>query len=85
MQLQTPLDHCYPTHRPPTRVTLRLDAGMVRWFRKALGHGYGRRINLILRIYWAALLSGQIKAYPDDDNIPRVLQSARRFLSGVED
>ncbi|MEP5728903.1 MAG: hypothetical protein ABJL67_05970 [Sulfitobacter sp.] len=30
-------------------------------------------MNQILRIYWLALLGGGIKAYPNDNNIPRLL------------
>lgn len=50
------------------RVTIRLDADMVRWFRK-LGPGYGRRINAVLRIYWEALSAGRIKAHWDEDEL----------------
>jgi uncharacterized protein (DUF4415 family) len=67
-----------PIGRHKTRVTLRLDADMVRWFRK-LGPGYGPRINRVLRIYWMALLAGQIKAYPEDNTIPRLTAEARRI------
>ncbi|MEC9434251.1 MAG: BrnA antitoxin family protein [Pseudomonadota bacterium] len=33
-----------------TRVTLRLDEDVAKWFRK-LGPGYGRRVNAVLRDY----------------------------------
>lgn len=52
----------HPVKPDKTKVTLTLDADMVRWFRK-LGRGYQARINSILRVYWQALLSGQIKAH----------------------
>ena len=49
---------------PPakTRVTVRLDADMVRWFRK-MGPNYSRLMNRVLRVYWTALVAGHIKAY----------------------
>ncbi|MDQ2095353.1 BrnA antitoxin family protein [Rhodalgimonas zhirmunskyi] len=55
---------------PPVRekVTLRLDADMLRWFRK-LGPGYGRRINSILRIYWEGLVSGRVQAHAGEDEV----------------
>ena len=64
---------------PPVkeRVTIRLDADMVRWFRK-LGPGYGRRINAVLRIYWEALIAGRIKAHWDEDAL------APPFLEYIE-
>ncbi|MDE4303481.1 BrnA antitoxin family protein [Phaeobacter gallaeciensis] len=63
--------------RPKTRVTIRLDADMVRWFRK-LGPNYSRRINAVLRIYWMALLSGHIQAHERDDTILRIALNAQR-------
>ncbi|WP_299612161.1 BrnA antitoxin family protein [uncultured Tateyamaria sp.] len=54
-----------------TRVTIRLDADMVRWFRK-LGPNYSQRMNDVLRIYWSALLGGQIAAHIGDDPMPRM-------------
>jgi len=64
---------------PPFRekVTLRLDADMVRWFRK-LGPGYGRRMNRVLRIYWMSLISGRIKSHWDEPDV------APTFLDLVE-
>ena len=54
-----------------TRVTIRLDADMVRWFRK-LGPNYSQRMNDVLRIYWTALLAGHVSAYIRDDPMPRL-------------
>ncbi|KIC48514.1 BrnA antitoxin family protein [Tateyamaria sp. ANG-S1] len=54
-----------------TRVTIRLDADMVKWFRK-LGPNYSQRMNDVLRIYWSALMGGQISAYIGDDPMPRM-------------
>jgi uncharacterized protein (DUF4415 family) len=56
-------------HKPDkVKVTLTLDDDMVKWFRK-LGRGYQARINSILRVYWQALLSGQIKAHWDAEAV----------------
>jgi uncharacterized protein (DUF4415 family) len=65
--------------RDKTRVTIRLDTDMVRWFRK-LGPGYGARINQVLRIYWTALLCGHIKAHQYDDTLPRLQLEADRIM-----
>ncbi|WP_299200582.1 BrnA antitoxin family protein [uncultured Tateyamaria sp.] len=54
-----------------TRVTIRLDADMVKWFRK-LGPNYSQRMNDVLRIYWSALMGGQITAFVGDDPMPRM-------------
>ncbi len=70
--------------RKKTRVTIRLDADMVRWFRK-LGPGYGARINSILRIYWLALLSGHIEAHEGDNVILRIETRARDMLRELEE
>lgn len=69
-----------PRHK--TRVTLRLDADMVRWFR-ALGPGYQVRMNRVLRIYWMALMAGYIKGYPEDNTIPRLAAEARRVQDEI--
>jgi len=54
----------HPLKPEKIKVTLSLDEDMIKWFRK-LGRGYQARINAILRIYWQALLGGQIKAHWD--------------------
>lgn len=65
------LDSGAPISRAKTRVTVRLDADMVRWFRK-LGPGYGARINQILRIYWLGLAAGKIRSHwASEDHLPR--------------
>ncbi len=63
-----------------TRVTIRLDADMVRWFRK-MGPNYSRLINRVLRVYWSALLAGQIKAYYSHDTTDQVMQSLRDIVA----
>lgn len=65
------LDHWHPVTPHKTRVTIRLDSDMVRWFRK-LGPGYSTRMNMVLRLYWTALLSGEIDRYFQDDTIPQL-------------
>ncbi len=45
-----------------TRVTLRLDSDMLKWFRK-LGPGYQKRINQVLRVYFTAILAGEVQTH----------------------
>lgn len=67
-----------PIARAKTRVTVRLDADMVRWFRK-MGPGYGARINQILRLYWLGLASGKVRGHWDDTaHMPRF----ERYMEG---
>lgn len=54
--------------RPKERVTIRLDGEMMKWFRK-LGPGYGPRINAILRIYWSALVAGEVKSHWEEHEV----------------
>lgn len=72
------LDHWRPVKPHKTRVTLRLDSDMVRWFRK-LGPNYGPRINDILRVYWTALLSGHITSYLQEDTTPQLMIQSREM------
>ncbi len=55
-----------------TRVTLRLDSDMLKWFRK-LGPGYQARINQILRIYWRGVMLGQVEAHYDPSVYARMI------------
>ena len=62
-----PKDWNYFNSRDPidphkTRVTLRLDTDMVKWFR-TLGPGYQKRINQVLRVYFVAILAGEIQTH----------------------
>ncbi len=43
------------------RVTLRLDADMVRFFRRRWGRGYQKEINLVLRSFFKLHMSRMIK------------------------
>lgn len=61
-----PLMH--PAEPEKVEVTLELDGDMIKWFQK-LGQGYQARMNSILRVYWQALLSGQIKAHWDAEAV----------------
>ncbi|SFI89137.1 BrnA antitoxin family protein [Jannaschia pohangensis] len=45
---------------PKTRMTLRLDADVVRFF-KSMGAGYGPRMNSVLRSFMLARLAGLIR------------------------
>lgn len=62
-----------------TRISVRLDADMVRWFRK-MGPGYGRLMNRVLRVYWTALLAGLIKAYYTHDTTDQIMMATRAML-----
>ena len=69
LQNSLPMEWDKPETQDPvephrTRVTLRLDSDMVKWFRK-LGPGYQARINQILRIYWRGVMLGQVEAHYD--------------------
>ncbi|WP_299722421.1 BrnA antitoxin family protein [uncultured Tateyamaria sp.] len=77
------LDYREPVARHRTRITMRVDSDMLRWFRK-LGPGYQARMNRVLRIYWTSLLAGHIKGYPDDNVFPRVHAEAMRVLEGMK-
>ncbi|MEO9573026.1 MAG: BrnA antitoxin family protein [Tateyamaria sp.] len=79
----TGLDYGDPVDHHKTRVTLRVDTEMLKWFRK-LGPGYQARMNRVLRTYWTALLSGHIKGYPDDHTIPRIQAEAFRALEELK-
>jgi uncharacterized protein (DUF4415 family) len=76
------LDWRDPVTPHRTRVTLRLDADMLRWFRR-LGPGYGPRINRVLRIYWLALQAGHIKGFPEDNTTPRLVGTANRIREEI--
>ena len=78
------LDTVAPVRPEKDRVTLRLDADMLRWFRR-LGPGYGQRINQVLRIYWQALLSGQIKSHWDEEELsPPFMQVIERAAAQTD-
>jgi uncharacterized protein (DUF4415 family) len=61
-----------PIEPAKTRVTMCMDADMVRWFRK-LGPRYQVRMNAILRMYYHGVVSGEIEiaeaAVPDPDAV----------------
>ena len=78
------MDADYQIRPETTRVTLRLDADMVRWFRK-LGPGYQERINRVLRVYYCALLGGVIHGYPQDNPLRRIKLDASLLLERIEE
>ena len=65
------MDTIDPVVPHKTRITLRVDTDMLRWFRK-LGPGYQKRMNRVLRVYWLSLLCGYVKAYEGDNTIARL-------------
>ena len=76
------LDHWHPVTPKKERVTIRLDADMVRWFR-SLGPGYGVRMNMVLRLYWTGILSGELSCHYRDNSLPRLLIQANEILAGL--
>ena len=79
----TGLDHGDPVDHHKTRVTLRVDSEMLKWFRK-LGPGYQARMNRVLRIYWTALLAGHIKGHPYDNTVPRLQAETFRAVEALK-
>jgi hypothetical protein len=68
-----------PVEPHKTRITLRLDADMVRWFRK-LGPRYQTRMNKILRMYYTGVISGEISiAQMADEDIRAAAEEERKF------
>ncbi len=55
-----------PVQPKRTKVTVDLDADVVRWFR-AMGLGYQRRMNAVLRTFMLALASKEILSRGDKD------------------
>lgn len=76
------LDFWDDVKRKKTRVTIRLDADMVAWFRK-MGPNYGPRINKVLRIYYAGIVSGNVSASPNDRVIPRMVLAAQQEMDAL--
>ena len=60
------LERQAPVEPRKERVTIRLDAEMLKWYR-GLGHGYQRRINAVLRAYMNAVISKAIERRGDRD------------------
>ncbi|WP_264213104.1 BrnA antitoxin family protein [Leisingera thetidis] len=67
--------------KPKPRWTIRLDADMLKWFRKP-GPNDSRRINPVLRTYWMALMAGCIQAHDKDNTIVRLSLAARYLAEG---
>lgn len=60
------LEQAVPCTPRKTKITLSLDADLVRWFR-SLGNGYSARINAVLRLYMLAVLAKEIERKGDRD------------------
>ena len=68
-----------PVEPHKTRITLRLDADMVRWFRK-LGPRYQTRMNMVLRMYYSGVASGEISiAQMADEDVRTAAEEERKF------
>jgi len=68
-----------PIEPHKTRVTLRMDTDMLKWFRK-MGLGYQRRINQVLRVYFTAVLAGELQThYAADDQTERRIDYYERM------
>ncbi|MEX0287459.1 MAG: BrnA antitoxin family protein [Paracoccaceae bacterium] len=74
------LDYRYPIDPKKERVTIRLDADMLKWFRK-MGPGYQTRINMVLRLYWTALQTGLIHSHYEDHDLPMIQQQAMEMIT----
>lgn len=66
-----------PIEPAKTRVTMCLDADMVRWFRK-LGPRYQVRMNAILRMYYHGVVSGEIEILEVEEPDPQEVAEAER-------
>ncbi len=60
------LERKAPVEPRKERVTIRLDAEMLRWYR-GLGHGYQRRMNAVLRAYMNGVIAKVIERQGDRD------------------
>lgn len=78
------LEWDFPVEHHKTRVTLRVDTDMLKWFRK-MGPGYQGRINRVLRIYWTSLLCGHIQAYRGDNTTPRLQLEVQRAVDAMKE
>ena len=55
-----------PGRRPRTKLTVKFDAEILKWFR-AMGHNYQARMNAVLRAYMLAVKSREIASRKDID------------------
>lgn len=60
-----------------TKVTLRLDDDVLKWYRK-LGSGYQARINQVLRIYQRAVVLGEVDMHYLPSVHAKMVADARR-------
>lgn len=60
------LDEIAPCVPEKTKITIRVDARTVRWFR-TMGTGWQARMDAVLRLYMTALVSKEIETRTDRD------------------
>ncbi len=65
------LDREVPCTPKKAKMTMRLDADVLEWYR-SLGHGYQARMNRVLRAYMHAIISKHIECESGRDwlNLP---------------
>ncbi len=56
----------FPVKPKKEKLTISLDADMVRWFRR-MGQGYQTRVNGVLRAFMLAVISKEIESHGDRD------------------
>jgi uncharacterized protein (DUF4415 family) len=66
------LEDAAPCKPHKGRLTLRIDADVVRWYR-GLGRGYQTRMNAVLRTYMLAVICKEIERRGDRDSAGRPL------------
>ena len=60
------LDRTAPCTPPKERMTIRLDAEVLKWYR-GLGFGYQNRMNAVLKAYMHSIVSKHIRHGDDFD------------------
>lgn len=65
------VDRTAPVQPKKTKITIRLDEDLAKWYRN-MGHGYQGRINAVLRAYMHAAISKYVEESKDRDwrNLP---------------
>lgn len=66
------LERTTPVEPRRERVTLRVEARTLRWFR-ALGPGWQRRADKVLQAYMLSLISKEIEAQGDRDSLGNLI------------
>ncbi|KAB7610423.1 BrnA antitoxin family protein [Amylibacter sp. SFDW26] len=55
-----------PIEPHKTKITMRVDSDMLRWFKK-MGPNYQRRMNQVLRVYYTAMIQGLLNTHFAND------------------